>query len=663
MGFPRDYPGFTNWYLTKKKYISRADNADFTLTVDGVDFIETQRASVPLIHRLLTRGNQADDDQEAHDNTLTWPSPADSPAVVEVAAVAKPVSLWRAACTEPAQSRPSSVRPPESPPTARFAHLTSHDPEGPVPVATTEVQPEAPRWWQTHSRTERWLVAAGFVIVTMAAIGLPLVNKFWPYRYRNVKPLLEQVFASKVTIGHYNRIYFPHPGFVAEDLTMRRNTSPGLPPIGSAQELKVEGNWLDLLLLQRRVRLVEVKGLHVLIPPPGTPANQQDFPPGSSADFAGPSTTVQTMHMQDAKLDIMKEDGGRLSYPIHDLALHGVRTGQAVNYVVDMQNAQPTGRIQAHGSFGPITPSNLGGTPLSGDFVFAPVNLGDIGILHGTLSGKGHFDGRLADIETRFTVEVPDFAVGNGHPAAVSGAAQCTLNGLNSDVVLHTIEVRTGMTVIHAGGAVVGSPKVTDIQMHLIKGRVEDLLGPFLHDRVPVTGVVWLSSKTHVAPDRHGEKFLRRLTLQGSFDLPAEKLTDRATEQSLTAFGARAQGASSGKDQPGDPARAAADVVSSLKGQAIVRNGILSTDQLTFEMPGASANLKGTYAFHGGAVHLIGHLKMDSDISHAATGFKSVLLKPLAPFFKRKQAGAVVEIAVTGTPHHYAVAQDVLHNK
>jgi hypothetical protein len=57
MGFPRDYLNFTTWYLTKKKYITRADNAEFTLTVDGVDFIETQRATVPLLERLLTTGS------------------------------------------------------------------------------------------------------------------------------------------------------------------------------------------------------------------------------------------------------------------------------------------------------------------------------------------------------------------------------------------------------------------------------------------------------------------------------------------------------------------------------------------------------------------------------------------------------------------------------
>jgi len=57
MGFPRDYLDFTTWYLTKKGYISRADNSDFTLTVEGVDFVETQRVSIPVLNRLLTSGN------------------------------------------------------------------------------------------------------------------------------------------------------------------------------------------------------------------------------------------------------------------------------------------------------------------------------------------------------------------------------------------------------------------------------------------------------------------------------------------------------------------------------------------------------------------------------------------------------------------------------
>jgi curved DNA-binding protein CbpA len=56
MGFPRDYLEFTIWYLQKKGYITRADNSDFTLTADGVDFVETQRVHMPTLNKLLTSG-------------------------------------------------------------------------------------------------------------------------------------------------------------------------------------------------------------------------------------------------------------------------------------------------------------------------------------------------------------------------------------------------------------------------------------------------------------------------------------------------------------------------------------------------------------------------------------------------------------------------------
>jgi hypothetical protein len=104
-------------------------------------------------------------------------------------------------------------------------------------------------------------------------------------------------------------------------------------------------------------------------------------------------------------------------------------------------------------------------------------------------------------------------------------------------------------------------------------------------------------------------------------------------------------------------------VLSSVEGPAKIENSVASTPRLTFKVAGATATLRGTFRFHDQAVHLTGDLKMDTDISHTATGFKSFLLKPLAPFFKKKNAGAVVPIAVTGTPGHYQVAQDITHNK
>ena len=96
-----------------------------------------------------------------------------------------------------------------------------------------------------------------------------------------------------------------------------------------------------------------------------------------------------------------------------------------------------------------------------------------------------------------------------------------------------------------------------------------------------------------------------------------------------------------------------------LAGTAVALDLLFSSRKVT----GAEATLAGTFRFHGAVAHLTGDLKMDQDISHTATGFKSVLLKPLAPFFRKKNAGAVVPIAVTGTPGHYSVTQDITHSK
>jgi hypothetical protein len=57
LGFPRDYLEFTAWYLRTKGYIVRADNSDFTITADGVDFVETQRVNIPVLNKLLTSGD------------------------------------------------------------------------------------------------------------------------------------------------------------------------------------------------------------------------------------------------------------------------------------------------------------------------------------------------------------------------------------------------------------------------------------------------------------------------------------------------------------------------------------------------------------------------------------------------------------------------------
>jgi hypothetical protein len=233
--------------------------------------------------------------------------------------------------------------------------------------------------------------------------------------------------------------------------------------------------------------------------------------------------------------------------------------------------------------------------------------------------------------------------------------------------------VKTGGTTVEAAGTVAGPtnmPKTTDIDLSVTRGRAQDLLRPFLKNRPPITGAVALKAHAHLAPLDDDAGFLQRLSVDGGFILPGERLTNRDTEQTLAGFSQRAQGLKPPKTDPGNGkaegeagADPAADVVSSLEGEVRIGDGVVSTRRLTFEIPGASADLNGTYNLRNGTVHMVGNLKMESDISHATTGFKSLLLKPLAPFFKKRHAGAVVPIAVTGGPDDYKVSQDLLHDK
>jgi uncharacterized protein involved in outer membrane biogenesis len=516
------------------------------------------------------------------------------------------------------------------------------------------------RWNAPGRRGLKWVAGVCAVLIVLVLAALPVIDKYWPYRYRNVLPLLQTVLASQIKIDHYHRTYFPHPGFVATGLTLRRNSAPDLPPVGTADRLVVEGRWMDFLLLRKHVKLVEVENLHIAIPPVGSRANQEDFPPGSSADFAGPATAVDELHMVNALLEIQRVNGGKYSFPIRDLLIRHLQQGRQITYAVDMQNAQPTGQILSKGKFGPLMPKDLGATPLSGDFQFAPVNLGDIGGISGTLSADGHFEGSIADVETSATSDTPDFAVSNGRKTHVRGALQCTVNALNGDVVMHRIEVRIGTTLVRVQGSVAGAPKVTDLTMQVAGGRVQDLLKPFFKAQAPLAGVVELESKVHVAPADKGD-FYDRLLLQGRFSVPAERLTDKATERSLSAFSERAQGADS-KDAEGSEG-AEQDVVSELSGDVTVRNGMVLAKQISFNVPGAATQLSGTFNLRTSDARLTGHVAMDKDLSHVTTGFKSMLLKPLAPFFKRGDKGAVIPVAVTGGPGKYKITQNVVGKK
>lgn len=506
-----------------------------------------------------------------------------------------------------------------------------------------------------ESERRPWLWRCSGALVVLLTAGLYLLNEHWPYRHRVVEPTLERIFASHITIAHYHRTYFPYPGFVADGLTLRRNTAPNLPPVGSVEHVRVEGSWLDLLLLRRRIARVYAEGLHVVIPAAGSQANHEDFPPGSGSDFEGPTTVVGSFLLEDTVLDILRTDGSRYTFPIRRLLVTDLEKNASIGYVVDMRTPR-TGHIRALGHFGPLVGKQLAQTAASGDFTYDDVVLDGISDLHGTFRMTGSFRGTLGALEARAQHEVKDFSVNQGHRIQIAGSATGAVDALNGDILLHAVDVHTAATEVHAEGRLVGGPKVTDLEVSVAKGRAEDLLAPFMRAQPPVVGPVRLHTHVHVEGSHGGERFLDRMTMKGAFEIPEERLTKGSTERSVTAFSERAQG------MPGNAAAEAAtehEVISSLVGAVIVRRGVAYASRLVFTVPGASIAVNGSYSLRDHAVNMLGELRMQSDVSHATTGFKSFLLRPLAPFFRKRGAGAVVPVKVTGRPGTYKIGQNI----
>lgn len=512
--------------------------------------------------------------------------------------------------------------------------------------------PSAPQSFYRRHRVLFWIACA--VAAAILVIGALLAWK-WPFRDSAVLPQLEDSFGSHITLSRYERIYFPNPGFIATGLTLRRISAPQQPPIATIQRMQVEAHWIDLFTFQHRLHLVRMDGVHLVLPHPGSPAAQEDFPGNSS--FSGPDTPIQTLDIRNSLLEVLRADAGRYSFPVYALHIENLRKGAPMTYAADLDVPVPEGRIHASGRFGPLSSKEAGATPVSGEFTFTNIRLQSVGDLRGTMSSLGRFQGHLDAIEAQGTSNTPDFAVSDGHPTPVDGEVRCTVNGINGDVVFHEIQVRSGDTTVRATGATKGHHKVTDLDIRVDHGRAQDLLRPFLHRPVPITGPATLQAHAHLLPEGQGTHFLQRLQLVGSFSVPAEKMTDPKLEMSISDFSDRARD----RDIPKD--KVVPDALASLAGPADVRNGVVSSQHLVFRLQGVEADLHGTFNLHSSAVHLTGNLRMQSDISHTTSGFKAILLKPLAPFFHHKHAGAVVPIAITGTPGHYHIDQNLGHNK
>jgi hypothetical protein len=86
-----------------------------------------------------------------------------------------------------------------------------------------------------------------------------------------------------------------------------------------------------------------------------------------------------------------------------------------------------------------------------------------------------------------------------------------------------------------------------------------------------------------------------------------------------------------------------------MSGHFQLAGGVAKFSRLEFSVPGARVQLQGTFGLDSQALDFVGTVSLQATVSQLVTGVKSVLLKPLDPFFARNGAGIVVPVRITGT--------------
>jgi len=525
-----------------------------------------------------------------------------------------------------------------------------------------------------------WVLGAVAVTLVVLAIAAALGSRSERLR-KLVVATLEDRLNSDVELRAFSVDAYPSVVIRGEGLVLRLRGATKGPPLIQIDSFTVHCGLMDLVRRPRRFKHVTLEGLVINIPPGGL--KEQGNPIGDALKDNAPSESQGARKDSTAKevaraaehgeaaiiVDELLADGALLriiprkagkapkEFAIHALTMNSLGFGQKMPFRATLTNPLPKGRIETSGTFGPWQKDDPSKTPLGGRYTFDNADLDTIKGIGGILSSTGEFGGELERIAVKGETRTPDFHLDvSGQPVPLDTTFEAVVDGTDGDTYLNRVDATFLRTSLSAKGAIAGAPGVKGrtIRLHvqIHKGRIEDLLRLTTRARKPaMVGNVALHTDFTLPP---GEAdVIERLRLSGAFDVHSASFTEKDIQRKLTGMSARARGL--------DPEDAKADnVVSDLRGEFRLAAAVVTFPQLSFMMPGATVQLHGTYGLRKQALGFEGTLRMQATVSQAAGGgMKSVLLKIVDPLFRKKGAGAVIPIRISGTAEDPKFGLDV----
>jgi hypothetical protein len=434
---------------------------------------------------------------------------------------------------------------------------------------------------------------------------------------------------------------------------------PGVQPLLEIGEFRFQTTLRSLFRVPMHVDTIYVSGMTMNIPP------KSDRQQVNTIRQRGGKMKIAVDHFvcTDTKLIINTAKPGKapLTFDISDLRMNDIGPGQPLRFNATLINPIPVGKIQSTGVFGPLNEANPGDSAVAGDYSFTHADLGTIKGIGGILSSTGKYAGTLGRIEVQGQTDTPDFQVAvSGHRVPLHTDFHAIVDGTDGDTYLDPVKARVLHSSFTATGKIVRmqNPPGRDIELNVVLGRanIEDLLTLGVKTEPPyMTGTVAMNTKLSLLPGP--EDVANRLKLAGSFHIPAGHFSNEKVQGRIDSLSMRSLGMSAAvKGQK------AAVVTSDLQGTFALDQGVLTFSSLHFQVPGTHAEVTGQYSLDGNTFDFHGVLRLNAQVSQMTTGWKSILLKPIDPFFRKHGAGTEVPFKIGGTGDELHIGLD-FHQK
>jgi hypothetical protein len=486
------------------------------------------------------------------------------------------------------------------------------------------------------------LLAAGVMAIR------PVLSKLVQ---RRLVERVERHFDGTVDVRTLRVSLVPAIRITGAGLTLRRRADSAAPPLITVDEFRLTTSlWR---LFGGGVRRLEITGMDIRIPAgqrdapdttePGAPSNDTD---GRDLEIVRGVTIDRTV-ATDVRLEIAPEeaDGTPLVFNIRSVRLDGFSPVGPAGYEAELTNPRPRGEIASTGSFGPWRADQPRLTPLSGEYTLSHADMSVFNGLGGTLESAGRFDGVLEAISVSGTTTMPDFQVHTGsHPMPLDTTFEARVDGTNGNTYLDRVSARLAGSAIEASGEIAGTRegegKTIRLEVAADAARLEDFIYLVVSQVEPLmSGGLGMQARLELPP---GEGPVpERLVVDGRFQIRQGRFASDDVQEKVDELSRRGRG---------EPENASIDrTLSDFEGRFMLRNGRLRLPDLRFKVRGAEVKLAGEYRLRGEVLDFEGELRLDASLSRTTTGFKSFLLRIIDPLFRRRGAGAVLPIRVTGT--------------